>query len=147
VTPGWKFNDWEMRGVPMRIEVGPRDLAQRQAILVPRVGGEKRIAPLERIGEAASAALVDVEQTLSRQAKAFLDGHIVTAATLDEVVAAIAAHRGFVRVEWCGDDACELALRRESGASPRLIPVDAPAGVCVVCGRAARHVVYYARAY
>jgi prolyl-tRNA synthetase len=147
VTPGWKFNDWEMRGVPLRIEVGPRDLAQRQAILVPRVGGEKRIAPLEGIAEAASAALVDVEQTLSRQAKAFLDGHIVTAATLEEVVAAIAAHRGFVRLEWCGDDACELTLRRESGASPRLIPVEPPAGACVVCGKRSRHVVYYARAY
>ena len=147
VTPGWKFNDWEMRGVPLRIEVGPRDLAQRQAILVPRVGGEKRIAPLEGLAEAVSAALVDVEQTLSRQAKAFLDGHIVTAATLEEVVAAIAAHRGFVRLEWCGDDACELTLRRESGASPRLIPVDAPAGACVVCGKRSRHVVYYARAY
>ena len=147
VTPGWKFNDWEMRGVPLRIEVGPRDLAQRQAILVPRVGGEKRIAPLEGIAEAVSAALADVRQTLSRQSNAFLDSHIVSAATLDEVVAAIAAHRGFVRLQWCGEDACELTLRRESGASPRLISEDAPAGACAVCGNRSRRVVYYARAY
>ena len=147
VTPGWKFNDWEMRGVPLRIEVGPRDLAQRQAILVPRVGGEKRIAPLEGIAEAVSAALADIKQTLSRQSNAFLDSHIVSAATLDEVVAAIAAHRGFVRLQWCGEDACELTLRRESGASPRLISEDAPAGACAVCGNRSRHVVYYARAY
>jgi len=147
LTPGFKFNDWEMRGVPLRIEVGPRDLAQRQAILVPRVGGEKRIAPLDRIAEAVFAALADVQQTLSRQAKAFLDSHIVSAATVEEVVAAIAAHRGFVRLQWCGEDACEVTLRRESGASPRLIPVDAPAGACVVCGNRSRHVVYYARGY
>jgi prolyl-tRNA synthetase len=147
VTPGWKFNDWEMRGVPLRIEVGPRDLAQRQAILVPRIGGEKRIAPLGGIAEAVSAALADVKQTLARRSKAFLDSHIVSAATLEEVVAAIAAHRGFVRLQWCGEDACEVTLRRESGASPRLIAEDAPAGGCAVCGNRSRHVVYYARAY
>src|SRR5206468_12865034 len=147
VTPGWKFNDWEMRGVPVRIELGPRDLSRQQVILAPRVGAEKRPAPVEGIVEAVCAALQDVQRALFHQAKAYLDSHIVSAATLEDVVAAIADRRGFVRLEWCGEEICEQTLRRESGASPRLIPEDAPAGACVVCGRPARHVVYYARAY
>jgi prolyl-tRNA synthetase len=147
VTPGWKFNDWEMRGVPVRIELGPRDLSRQQVILAPRVGAEKHPAPIEGIVEAVCTALQDVQRALFHQAKAYLDSHIVSAATLEDVVAAIADRRGFVRLEWCGEEICEQTLRRESGASPRLIPEDAPAGACVVCGRPARHVVYYARAY
>jgi len=147
VTPGWKFNDWEMRGVPLRIELGPRDLGQRQVVLVPRVGGGRRPVPLDGIVEAVSAALQEVQQTLFRQAKAFLDTHIVSAATREEAVAAIAARRGFVRLAWCGGAECEEALRRETGASPRLISDEAASGACAICGAAARHIVYYARAY
>ena len=147
VTPGWKFNDWEMRGVPLRIELGPRDLGQGQVVLVPRVGGGRRPVPLDGIVEAVSAALQEVQQTLFRQAKAYLDTHIVSAATREEAVAAIAARRGFVRLAWCGGAECEEALRRETGASPRLISDETASGSCAVCGAGARHVVYYARAY
>ena len=147
VTPGWKFNDWEMRGVPLRIELGPRDLAQGQAILVPRVGGGRRPVPLDGIVEVVSAALLEVQQALFRQAKAFLDTHIIQAATREEAVAAIAARKGFVRLVWCGGEECEEALRRETGAAPRLISDEPASGACVVCGAAAVHVVYYARAY
>jgi len=147
VTPGWKFNDWEMRGVPLRIELGPRDLGQGQVILVPRVGGGRRPVPLDGIVEAVSAALQEVQQTLFRQAKAFLDTHIVSAATREEAVAAIAARRGFVRLAWCGGAECEQALRRETGASPRLISDETASGACAICGAGARHIVYYARAY
>ncbi|TMI92652.1 MAG: proline--tRNA ligase, partial [Bacillati bacterium ANGP1] len=147
VTPGWKFNDWEMRGVPLRIELGPRDLAQRQAVLVPRVGGGKRSVPLDGLAEAVSSILAEIQQTLLQQAKAYLDGHIVTATTREQFAAAIAARSGFVRVGWCGAEACEQALRREGGASPRLISTETPGGPCPSCGGVARHVVYYARAY
>jgi prolyl-tRNA synthetase len=147
VTPGWKFNDWEMRGVPLRIELGPRDLGQRQVVLVPRVGGGRRPVPLDGIVDAVSAALQEVQQALFRQAKAFLDTHIVSAATREEAVAAIAARKGFVRLAWCGGEECEQALRRDTGASPRLISDEIASGVCAICGAAARHIVYYARAY
>ncbi len=147
VTPGYKFNDWEMRGVPLRIELGPRDLGQRQVVLVPRVGGGRRPVALEGVADAVSAALQEVQQTLLREAKAFLDAHIVSAATRDEAVAAIASRKGFVRLAWCGGAECEQVLRRETGASPRLISGEPPSGTCVACGAAARHVVYYARAY
>ena len=147
VTPGWKFNDWEMRGVPLRIELGPRDLGQRQVVLVPRVGGGRRPVPLDGIVDAVSAALQEVQQALFRQAKAFLDTHIVSAATREEAVAAIAARKGFVRLAWCGGAECEQALRRDTGASPRLISDEIASGACAICGAAARHIVYYARAY
>ncbi|HEX9247776.1 MAG TPA: proline--tRNA ligase [bacterium] len=147
VTPGWKFNDWEMRGVPLRIELGPRDLGQRQAVLVPRVGGGKRSVPLDGLAEAVPSILAEIQQTLLQQAKAYLDSHIVTATTREQFAAAIAARSGFVRVGWCGAEACEQALRREGGASPRLISTETPGGPCPSCGGAARHVVYYARAY
>ncbi len=147
VTPGWKFNDWELRGVPLRIEVGPRDLAQRQVILVPRVGGGRRPVPVDGVEHEVTAALEGVHGELFRQAKAYLDGHIVSAATPDDLVAAIAARRGFVRVLWCGAEACEQSLRRASGASPRLITDDPADGRCIACGSPAREVAYYARAY
>jgi prolyl-tRNA synthetase len=147
VTPGWKFNDWEMRGVPLRIEVGPRDLAQRQVVLVPRIGGGRRPVPVDALEHEVTSALEGVHRELYRQAKAYLDGHIVSAATTDDLVAAIAARRGFVRVVWCGAEACEQALRRDSGASPRVITDESADGRCVSCGGPAREVVYYARAY
>jgi prolyl-tRNA synthetase len=147
VTPGWKFNDWEMRGVPLRIEVGPRDLAQRQVVLVPRVGGGRRSVPADGVEREVTAALADIQRELFRQAKAYLDGHIVTAATPSDLVAAIHDRRGFVRILACGQDACERTLRRESGASPRLIAEEPVNGRCIVCGSTAREVVYYARAY
>jgi len=147
VTPGWKFNDWEMRGVPVRIELGPRDLQAHQVTLVPRAGDGRRVVPLDGVVEAVSAALEEAQQTMFRRAKDYLDSHIVAASTREEVVAAIAARSGFVRIEWCGNDACEQTLRRESGASPRLISEEAASGRCAVCGAPARFVVYYARAY
>jgi len=147
VTPGYKFNDWEMRGVPLRLELGPRDLAQRQAVLAPRVGGAKRPVPLDGIALAVADALGAYGDELFRQAKAYLDAHIVSAATVDELVQAIAERRGFVRVCACDVEACEQALRRASGASPRVVADEAPEGPCLGCGAAATQVVYYARAY
>jgi len=147
MTPGWKFNEWEMRGAPIRLEIGPRDLAQRQVVLVPRVGGGRRAVPVDGLEQAVADTLEELHREMFRQAKVYLDSHIVSAATLLELVEAVAARRGFVRVLACGTDACEQALRRESGASPRVITAEAADGPCLVCGAPAQDVVYYARAY
>jgi prolyl-tRNA synthetase len=147
VTPGYKFNDWEMRGVPLRLELGPRDLAQRQAVLAPRIGGGKRPVPVEGIAGAVADALVAFGAELFRRAKSYLDEHIVSAASADELVEAIAERRGFVRVCVCDAEQCEESLRRASGASPRVVVDDVPGAPCLVCGAAATQVVYYARAY
>ncbi len=147
VTPGWKFNDWEMRGVPVRLEIGPRDLAQHQAVLVPRVGGGRRAVALDGVEQAVVETLEELHREMFRRAKAYLDSHIVSAATPQELVEAVGARRGFVRVLWCGGEACEQILRRDSGASPRVITSEPADGPCVVCGAAAHDVAYFARAY
>jgi prolyl-tRNA synthetase len=147
VTPGWKFNDWEMRGVPLRVEIGPRDLAQQQVVLAPRGGGGKQTAPISGLEQAVPAALAAVRRALFDKAKTYLDEHIVAARTLAELVEAVAGRRGFVRAVWCGAEACEQTIRRQSGASPRVITDEGAAGPCVACGAAARDVVYFARAY
>jgi len=147
VTPGWKYNDWEMRGVPLRLEIGPRDLTQQQVVLAPRAGGPKRPAPISGLEQSLPAALAAVRQALFDQAKAYLDNHIVKVFSLSELVEAVAARRGFVRAVWCGTEACDQAIRKASGASPRVITDEAADGPCVACGSPAREVVYFARAY
>ncbi len=147
VTPGWKYNDWEMRGVPLRLEIGPRDLAQQQVVFAPRTGGGKRPAPISGLEQAVPAALTEVQRALFHKAKAYLDAHIVAVSSLPDLVEAVAARRGFVRAVWCGTDACDQAIRKASGASPRVITEEAADGPCVACGAPAREVVYFARAY
>lgn len=147
-TPGWKFNDWEMRGVPIRLEIGPRDVAANQAVMVKRTGGAKETVSLDGIETRIAAALDEVQQAFFTQAKAFRDGHTVAADTLEAIEEAIRERRGFVRTNWCGDQACEDAIRDRTGGSPRVIPLDdRPADVCPACGKPSAATVYYARAY
>jgi prolyl-tRNA synthetase len=125
-----------MRGVPVRLEIGPRDVAGNQAVMVKRTGGGKTTVSLDRIEQAVRDALDDVQQTYHARAKTFRDSHMVEADTLEEVEKAIRDRRGFVRTGWCGDQSCEDVIRERTGASPRVIPLDyAPEGVCLVCGR------------
>lgn len=147
-TPGWKFNDWEMRGVPLRVEIGPRDVAAGQAVLVRRTGGEKAAVGLDGIEQAVADALEEVQRTYYSCARAFLDDHTVDARTVEQLEEAVRERRGFVRTAWCEMQACEEAVRERTGASPRVIPLnDVPSGSCLICGMPARATVYYARAY
>ncbi len=147
-TPGWKFNDWEMRGVPVRLEIGPRDVAARAAVLVKRTGGGKVTVSWEGIEQVVTAALDDVQRSYFSGAKAFLEAHTVEAATLEQLEEAIRERRGFVRTGWCQAQACEDVIRERTGASPRVIPLDdEPDGSCLACGKPSTATVYYARAY
>lgn len=147
-TPGWKFNEWEMRGVPIRLEIGPRDVANRQVVLVRRTGGAKQTASMNKIADNVAAALDDVQREMYNRGKSYLDSHMSLASSVDELVQALQRLKGFVRVGWCESQECEDTIREKSGASPRVIPVDDPAtGRCVVCGKPAKVWVYYARAY
>ncbi len=147
-TPGWKFNDWEMRGVPVRLEIGPRDVAAGQVILVKRTDGSKTTVALDGIEQAILTALDDVQRAYYAAAKAFLDAHIVEAETLEQLEDALRERRGFVKTGWCQAQACEDAIRARTGASPRVIPLDdEPEDVCLACGKPATATMYYARAY
>lgn len=148
-TPGWKYNEYELRGVPLRIEIGPRDIARKEIVLVPRDNsGKESVADtglVERIGQ----MLVRIQENLLSRARAFRDARISEAATIEEFNTRLAQNPGFVRVYWCGDETCENRLRDATGTTPRVIPLDQPAAAdrCIVCGRETGTVVYYARSY
>ncbi len=147
-TPGWKFNEWELRGVPVRLEVGPRDVAAGQAVLVRRSGGAKQAVPVNGITDAVGKVLDEIQKELFHRAKAYRDSHTTSADSVEAIVRALAEVKGFVKVGWCESQQCEDTIRERTGASPRVIPLDEKvSGNCVVCGRPAKAWVYYARAY
>ncbi|HXF81797.1 MAG TPA: proline--tRNA ligase [bacterium] len=147
-TAGWKFNAWELRGVPLRIELGPRDVAAQQVVVSRRTGGAKQTLPLEGLEAAVGAMLDEIQAELFARSTAYRDAHTTEARDLEELVRALDAVKGFVKVGWCRMQSCEDVIRERTGASPRVIPLDdRPQGTCAVCGMPSQASVYYARAY
>lgn len=149
VSPGWKFNEYEMRGIPIRLEIGPRDLENGQVVLVRRDTGEKSFVPMAELESAVPVLLEDIQKSMFESAKKFREEHSFVANTLDELVESINEKRGFVLTGWCGSDNCEKAVKDACGATSRNIPFDAPAhpSQCVTCGEAAKHAVWFAKSY
>lgn len=148
-SPGWKFNEYEMRGVPLRIELGPRDLDNGQAVFVTRNTGQKRIVAEQQIVAEAVAQLEQIQTEMFEQAKSFMNSRFKSFDTLDEMKKSMDEERGFVLAGWCGSDACEHQVKEETGATSRNIPfvVDEHKSKCVVCEEPAKHTVVFARAY
>jgi len=147
-TAGWKFNEWELRGAPVRLEIGPRDVANKQVVLSRRTGGAKQTVRIDGIEVTVGKILDEIQSELFERGRAYRDSHTTQAATVDELVRAIEQVQGFVKVGWCEMQSCEDTIRERTGASPRVIPLDEKAsGKCVVCGMPAKAWVYYARAY
>ncbi len=154
VTPGFKFNEWEMRGVPLRIEIGPRDIAAKVATLVRRdqTGPQGKLAsPLERLAQSVTELLEDIQQSLYRQAKAAMDQATTEPQSFEELRAQMEGEGGggFANVYWCGQPSCEEKIREETKASCRAIPLnqDVPQGPCIVCGQPAQERAFFAKAY
>ena len=148
-TPGWKFADAEMRGIPLRIEIGPRDLENNQCMLARRVDGVKATYPLDdQLGASISQMLDDIHETMYQKALTFRNEHMTDATTLEELTDILNTKGGYVKLPWCGDEACEVKIKEETGATSRCIDTHAHAdGVCPICGKKAKHLVYFARAY
>ena len=149
-SPGWKFNEWELKGVPLRVEIGPRDMQKEQVVLARRdVPGRegKSFVPMEGLGDRVSDLLAGIQQSLYDRALAFRKANTVEAATYDEIVEAVNDH--FVRAYWCGDPEHEALLKQETSATNRCIPLDqdGEAGVCAFCGKPADEKAIFARAY
>ncbi len=147
-SPGWKFNDWELKGVPLRIEIGPRDIANHQAVLVRRDTKEKKPVKLAEIEEAVEKTLVHVQDNLFRKAKEALSANIKEAgdfATLGKLI----AEKKMVLAPWCGYSECEEKVKEATAATIRCIAgEDAPHGSkCAVCGKPGKAKVYFAKAY
>ncbi len=150
VSPGFKFNDWEMRGVPLRIEIGPRDVAQGSVVMARRdkPGREgKSPAPQAGIVAAVTEALATIQKSMHDKALAFREAHTLEPRNFEEFKAAV--ETGFARAFWCGDAKCEEEIKESTKATMRCIPLDDPggAGTCVFCGKSARDRGVFGRAY
>ena len=149
VTPGWKFNEYEMRGVPIRLELGPRDMENGVCVLVSRISGEKKIVQQDNLVEEVQAMLEQVHNEMFERALKFREDHFYSVDTLDEMKASMDEKRGFALAGWCGSEECESKVKEETGATSRNIPFN-PAEtkeVCICCGKPAQHTVVFAKAY
>jgi len=150
-TPGWKFSEYEMRGVPLRIEIGPRDVKQGQAILVRRDTGQKEAAPLVSLADVVPRVLEDVQRSLYERALAFRRENTRTVGDFASFKTVMEDKRGFIEGDWCGDEACEDKIKEETMATIRVLPLDQPGDIggrpCVCCGRPAKMLAVFGRAY
>ncbi|TFJ92342.1 proline--tRNA ligase [Lentibacillus salicampi] len=147
--PGWKFNEYEMKGIPVRIEMGPKDIEKDQVVLVRRDTGDKEFVPLAELEERLPALLEEVQRNLYDQAQEHLEETTTTAVNMDEFKQALEESPGFIKAMWCGDEACEEKIKEETSATSRCIPFEQEkvSDTCVCCGREAKEMVYWARAY
>jgi prolyl-tRNA synthetase len=150
-TPGWKFNEWELRGVPLRIEIGPRDVEQESVVLARRdIPGRagKSNAPMAGVASAVDDLLQVIQADMLGAATQFRDAHIHEARDYEHLKQIVA--EGWAKAYWCGDAACETQIKEDTRATSRNIPLrqgDAGPGLCVVCNRPAVEWAYWARAY
>ena len=145
-SPGWKFNEWEMKGVPLRIELGPRDIEAGKMVLVRRDTHEKVEAPLENAAETVQKLLADIQSNLLEMAKKRKEERVVSAENMDELLKGVEGGN-FVRAGWCGCRECEDKIKEQTAATARVLVEDEHAETCVCCGKKAKHVVLFARAY
>ena len=148
-TPGWKFNEWEMKGVPLRIEVGPRDIKNEQVVLVRRDTREKMIVKETDLQSEMEKHLADIQVNLFQQAKEFRDKNTHEVQDFKEFEAIMDSGRGFIHTNWCGSAECEDEIQSRTSATIRCIPLqdEAPTGQCVFCGKEGKYMVYFAKAY
>lgn len=147
--PGWKFSEYEMRGVPLRLEYGPKDIAKNQVVAVRRDNREKYFLPLDNLEAALSDILDDIHNSLLARAEKSLQDRLYHADNWSELQDILANRPGFCKAHWCGDLACEEKIKNDLGASSRCIVDEAVAddAVCVCCGKPAKHLVYWGKAY
>lgn len=148
-SPGWKFNEYEMRGVPIRVELGPRDMENGQVVLVSRVSGEKKTVQQIDFVQEVQNLLAEIHQQMYDKAKQFRDDHYIAVDSIDEFKTFLETKRGFALAGWCGSSACEDQVKEETGATSRNIPFtpSETKSTCLVCGDAAKHTVVFGRSY
>lgn len=147
--PGWKFSEYEMKGVPVRLEIGPKDIEKNQAVLVRRDSREKCFVSLDNIEESVYQLLEDLQHSLLQKAKERRDKNTHVAINLDEFIYIADNKPGFIKAMWCGDTACEDLIKEKTSATARCIPFEQEklSDVCVCCGKPAKHMVYWGKAY
>lgn len=148
-TPGWKFAEYEMKGVPLRLEIGPKDIENNQCVLARRDNGEKLIVPLDELESKIDELLVIIQKDMLERARVNRDTNTFVARSLDEFTSILQEKTGFVKAMWCGDRACEDKIKEIAGATSRCIPFEQEelSDTCVCCGKKAKHMLYWGKAY
>ncbi len=148
-SPGWKFSEAEMRGIPVRVEIGPRDLAEGKCVLVRRDTREKKVVAIADAASEVKALLDTIHADMLRKATEFLNSHISDAKNYAEFKDAVENKPGFIRAMWCGDEACELKIKEDTTATSRCMPFEQEqiSDTCVCCGKPAKKLVYWGKAY
>jgi len=146
-SPGWKFNEWEMKGVPVRLEIGPRDIENGEAVVVRRDTLEKTTIKLSSIAE-ISKLLEEISLNMFKQSKEHLTKNIVAVKNMKELKEAV-DNQKFAKAMWCGCRECEDKIKEEAGATSRVIPFNEEklGTKCVCCGKKAKHMIYFAKSY
>ena len=149
-TPGWKFNEWEMRGVPLRLEIGPKDIEKSQVVLARRDTREKSFVPMDGLAAHVEQLLATIQQALFERAVAFRTEHTSETDSYDEFKQIMEGRPGFVISPWCGSAQCEAEIKTETQATIRNIPFTSPPPVgkaCLKCGGGRRGHAWFAKSY
>ena len=148
-SPGWKFAEYEMKGVPLRVEIGPRDIEDNQCVIVSRWNGEKATASLDELESAVAAKLKEAHDGMYQKALDNRNRRTYACTTLDEITKSLENGDGFVKAMWCGDEACEDEIKEKTGVGSRCIPFEQEnlSDKCICCGKPAKCMVYWGKAY
>jgi prolyl-tRNA synthetase len=148
-TPGWKFNEWELKGVPLRVEIGPKDVEKNQVTLVRRDNSQKLAVKDDAILGEVQRCLDEIQKSLYSKAKSALNDSISQATDYEQFKKTLNDRGGFVRACWCGRSECEEAIKNETGATIRTIPLtdEKPFSSCIYCSNTATKVTYFAKSY
>ena len=148
-SAGWKFAEYEMKGIPLRLEIGPKDIEKNQCVLVRRDNGEKVFVSLDGIEETVKKMLDDIHDGLYARAEANLNSHTRECGTMEEVKTFMEQEGGFAKTKWCGSLECELKMKDEAGVSSRCMPLEqsGTTGKCVCCGKECRTDIIWGVAY
>ncbi len=149
-TPGWKFSEYELQGIPLRVEMGPRDMEKGQVVAVRRDTGEKTFLPVAEAAPRLRALLEDIQKSLFQRALKFQQDNTFRARSYAEFAKLLDEPGGFIEAGWCGDAVCEAKVKEETKATIRLLPMEekeTEGAPCIVCGKSARHIAVFGRAY
>ncbi len=148
-SPGWKFSEQEIRGIPLRVEIGPKDMEANQAVIVRRDTREKTVVSIDELDVKVAEILDIMQHDMLERARKHRDAHTTTAVTYDEFKDAVENKPGFVKAMWCGDRACEDKIKEDTSATARCMPFEQEhiSDKCVCCGREAKTMVYWGKAY
>ena len=148
-SPGWKFSEQEMRGIPVRIEMGPRDIEVNQAIIVRRDTSEKITVSIDELNDKVGEILETMQKEMLERARVHRDNHTFVATNYEEFKDAVANKPGFIKAMWCGNQECEDKIKEETTATSRCMPFNQEhlSDVCVCCGKPAKAMVYWGKAY